>query len=157
MQICFVRHGQADWPEWEGADDERPLTDSGTREMERVASFLRRADLRAEAILASPLPRAAQTAEIVARQLDLRVVTKPAIAHGFDLKRLSRLTSAHEGECLIVVGHEPSFSTIIRELTGGRIKLAKGGVALVKIDRSCTGGELRWLFPPRITRAAPRP
>ena len=52
----------------------------------------------------------------------------------------------------MVVGHEPDFSGTIRELTGGRIKLSKAGVAFVDLDTSTMSGELRWLLPPKIAR-----
>ena len=65
MKLCFLRHGEADWPNWTKPDNERPLTERGRKEMKRVAKFLDRLKLSADAILTSPLPRASQTAEIV--------------------------------------------------------------------------------------------
>ena len=65
MKLCFLRHGEADWPDWNKPDDERPLTERGRKEMKRVARFLERLKLVPDAILTSPLPRASQTAEIV--------------------------------------------------------------------------------------------
>ena len=32
MDLYFLRHGEADWPDWEKSDDERPLTKRGKRE-----------------------------------------------------------------------------------------------------------------------------
>ena len=45
MKLCFLRHGEADWPNWTKPDNERPLTERGRKEMKRVAKFLDRLKL----------------------------------------------------------------------------------------------------------------
>ena len=49
MKLCFLRHGEADWPNWDKPDNERPLTERGRKEMKRVAKFLDRLKLSADA------------------------------------------------------------------------------------------------------------
>jgi len=154
MKLCFLRHGEADWPNWDKPDNERPLTERGRKEMKRVAKFLDRLKFSADAILTSPLPRASQTAEIVAKRLGIELKTEPALAHGFSVERLRRLVAKAEADCVMVVGHEPAFSEVIKELTGGEVKLSKAGVALLEVNRGCTSGNLLWLFPPKIAKAA---
>jgi phosphohistidine phosphatase len=154
MQICFLRHGDADWPDWDKPDDERPLTRRGRKEMKRVAKFLKQLKFRPGAILSSPLPRARQTAEIAAKRLGLQVQIEPGLAHGFDLERLRHMSTNVDAERLIIVGHEPEFSAVIKELSGSRVKLAKAGIALMEADEDCGSGELSWLFPPTIAKAA---
>jgi phosphohistidine phosphatase len=153
MKICFLRHGEADWPDWDKPDDERPLTERGRKEMKRVAKLLDRLKLSADAILTSPLPRASQTAEIVAERLEIELKTDSALVHGFSVARLRRLLGKAEADCVMVVGHEPEFSEVIKELTGGEIKLSKAGVALLEVNRGCTSGKLIWLFPPKFSKA----
>jgi phosphohistidine phosphatase len=154
MKLCFLRHGEADWPNWNKPDDERPLTERGRKEMKRVAKFLQRLKFSADAILTSPLPRASQTAEIAAERLGIELKTEPALAHGFNVERLRRLLAKAGAACIMVVGHEPEFSEVIKELTGGEVKLSKAGVALVEVNRGCTSGKLLWLFPPKFSKAA---
>jgi phosphohistidine phosphatase len=48
---------------------------------------------------------------------------------------------------VLIVGHEPSFSRVVFDLTGGRVDFKKGGVAAVRIERG--GGELLALLRPR--------
>jgi phosphohistidine phosphatase len=153
MKLCFLRHGEADWPNWTKPDNERPLTERGRKEMKRVAKFLERLKFVPDATLTSPLPRASQTAEIVANRLGIELQAEPALAHGFNIERLRRLLAKRDVECVMIVGHEPEFSEVIRELTGGRIKISKAGVALLEINRSCTSGTLLWLFPPKLAKA----
>lgn len=151
-RVYFVRHGEADWPEWDKPDDERPLTKKGKAEVKRVAKFLRR--LRAEPLLifTSPLPRAAQTAKIIAQQLCLELGIEETLGKNFDAKKMQRLVGAHDVDALVLVGHEPDFSEVIRELTGGNVSLAKAGVALVELEASGAKGTLCWLFPPRFAK-----
>jgi phosphohistidine phosphatase len=153
MKLCFLRHGEADWPNWTKPDDERPLTERGRKEMKRVAKFLERLKLIPDSILTSPLPRASQTAEIVGQRLGIELQVEPALAHGFNLERLRRLLATRDAETVMIVGHEPEFSEVIGELTGGKIKISKAGVALLEINRSCISGTLLWLFPPKFTKA----
>jgi phosphohistidine phosphatase len=154
MKLCFLRHGEADWPNWNKPDDERPLTGRGRKEMKRVAKFLQRLKFSADAILTSPLPRASQTAEIVAERLRIELKTETALAHGFNVERLRRLLAKAVADCIMVVGHEPEFSEVIKELTGGEVKLSKAGIALLEVNRGCTSGKLLWLFPPKFSKAA---
>jgi phosphohistidine phosphatase len=154
MQILFLRHGEADWPDWDKPDDERPLTRRGQKEMKRVAEFIERLEFSPDAILSSPLPRARQTAEIVAERMEKEVKIEPKLAHGFNSGRLREMITNADVERLIIVGHEPEFSQVIQTLAGGRVKLSKAGVALLEVDRDGRLGELRWLFPPKIARAA---
>jgi phosphohistidine phosphatase len=154
MKLCFLRHGEADWLNWNKPDDERPLTERGCKEMKRVAKFLECLKFCPDAILTSPLPRASQTAEIVAARLGIKLRTEPGLAHGFNIEHLRRIVTKLECECVMVVGHEPEFSEVIKELTGGAVKLSKAGIALLEINRSCTSGKLLWLFPPKFAKAA---
>ena len=48
---------------------------------------------------------------------------------------------------MLVVGHDPSFSQVVHDLTGARVDFKKGGVAVVRTER--TGGELLALLRPR--------
>ena len=153
MRLCFLRHGEADWPNWTKPDDERPLTERGRKEMKRVAKFLERLKFIPDCILTSPLPRASQTAEIVGQRLGIELQVEPALAHGFNLERLQRLLAKREAESIVIVGHEPEFSEVIGKLTGGKIKISKAGVALLDINRSCSSATLLWLFPPKFTKA----
>ncbi len=148
MRLYFLRHGAADWPDWDKPDDERPLTEEGRRELHQVAEFLARLKTRPDLILTSPLPRAAQTAEIAAEHLGAEVREEKVLAPGFGAEDLKRLRDKYPKQVLMLVGHEPDFSSAIASLTGGTVKLSKAGVAMLELEL----GELRWLFPPKIAK-----
>jgi len=152
MDVYFLRHGEADWPDWEKSDDERPLTKQGKKEMHEVGKFLKRVKAEPDLIVTSPLPRASQTAEIAAEHLKTKSRKDKLLAPGFGRQELERILKKYPAESLMVVGHEPDFSHTIEQLTGGTIKLAKAGVALVELNRSWRSGRLLWLIPPKIAK-----
>src|SRR6476469_1452825 len=106
MLIYFLRHGEADWPDWKKPDDERPLTEKGKKEMHQVGAFLANLSVKADVVLTSPLPRASQTAEIAARYIDAECVEDKLLAPGFGRGELKKLLEEHNGESVMVVGHE---------------------------------------------------
>ena len=152
MLIYFLRHGEADWPDWKKSDDERPLTEKGKAEMHEVGAFLANLSVKPDVVLTSPLPRASQTAEIAARYVDAKCVEDDLLAPGFGRSELKKLFKKHSYESLMVVGHEPDFSTTVGKLTGARVKLSKAGIALVQVDPDLRCGKLLWLFPPKIAK-----
>src|SRR6266542_2178609 len=152
MELYFLRHGEADWPDWKKSDDERPRSKRGKKEMHEVAAFLVRLKVRPDLILTSPLPRAAQTAEIAAEHLDVKCREEKRLAPGFGAAELEQIINKHSVESLLIVGHEPDFARTIAALTGASLKLSKGGVALVDLDLPSRKGRLLWLFPPKIAR-----
>jgi phosphohistidine phosphatase len=154
MQLYFLRHGEADWPGWTKPDDERPLTDFGKKEVRQVAKFLNRLKVKPDVIVSSPLPRALQTAEVAAEQLKTKLRQDEALEPGFGISELSTVLKRHRSKILMLVGHEPDFSSVISALTGGFIKMSKAGVALVDIDPETEKGRLLWLFPPKFARKA---
>lgn len=99
------------------ADDSRRLTPAGIRAVRARARELKRRVPAFDLILTSPLPRAAQTAAIVARAYRRAPVRfaalAPAQAHARLLQRLRRLP----GASILLVGHEPNLSQLAGWLT----------------------------------------
>jgi phosphohistidine phosphatase len=150
MELYFLRHGEADWPNWKKSDDKRPLTKHGKKEMREVAAFLKRVKARPDVIVTSPLPRASQTAEIAAERLKIKCREDKLLAPGFGRAELERLLKKYPAESVMIVGHEPDFTETISGLTGASLKLPKAGIALVELNRSWRNGRLLWLIPPKI-------
>jgi phosphohistidine phosphatase len=151
MRLYFLRHGIADWPDWDPArDHERPLTKDGVKKIKEQARALADLGLKIDAILSSPYARAYQTADIVAGKLGLEVKAEPLLAPGFNADKLAEIVrSFADDQALLLVGHEPNFSMVIAEITGGRVQMKKGTLARVDVNRELQG-ELVWLLPPKI-------
>jgi phosphohistidine phosphatase SixA len=112
MDLYFLRHGEADWPDWEKSDDERPLTKGGKKEMHEVAAFLKRLKARLELIVTSPLPRASQTAEIAAEHLKLKCREDKLLAPGFERQELERLLKKYPAENIKIVCQEQDINHV---------------------------------------------
>ncbi len=155
MELYLVRHGvAANRSEWQGNDADRPLTQEGREEMQRVAAAIAKLGLAFDAILTSPYVRTTETAEIIAKKLGMtdKLATDDRLEYGFGRKKLRKILSDHDSaQALMLVGHEPDFSILIGKLTGGRVVLDKGGLALVTLpDTATLKGELSWLLPPKV-------
>lgn len=154
-RLYFLRHGLADRRAWSGDDFSRPLTTAGKQRMAREAATMAQLDLQVDLILTSPLTRAAQTAAIVAEHLDLAdlVCVDERVAFGLDAGTLARLLADHAvARRVLLVGHEPSFSLTISEITGGSDVICKKG-SLARVDLiqdDPPRGDLVWLLPPKI-------
>ena len=154
MNLYFLRHGLAgERSEWQGDDTKRPLTDEGKEKMKRAAITLAALDLGLDVIITSPLVRAKQTAEIVARKLNCPLVEDKRLEPGFNDEQLEKILLDHpDANAVMFVGHEPDFSETISALIGGgNIVCKKGGLALVELPTAHSKrGELVWLVPPKV-------
>lgn len=160
MKLLIVRHGAAgDRESWqaEGHDDRlRPLTPDGKKEVRRAAAGLASLVPELAALATSPLVRAAQTAEILAKTYRCDIITLEALEPEQDPSRAVEWLRTRQSDSTIgLVGHEPHLSTLVGYLlTENRdsfIDLKKGGACLLKMDPAIRAGsaELKWLLGPR--------
>ncbi len=155
MKLYFLRHGIAvEADEWNASDETRPLTPDGKARMAREAETLARLVGQADVLLTSPLTRAIETADIAADAMGQRDLLEQdtRLSPGFGTKELTKILAEYtEAKTLLLVGHEPDFSsTIETTIGGGRIVLKKGGLALVEVtDVPTMHGVLVWLLPPK--------
>jgi 2,3-bisphosphoglycerate-dependent phosphoglycerate mutase len=116
-RFLLVRHGESEWNalgRWQGLSDP-PLSDLGREEARMAASTLGDFD---GLIFASPLIRARQTAEIIAKQLGERTVLIEPDLREIDVGDFSGLTSDEIQEKM------PEAWTALRE---GRLDTFPGG------------------------------
>ena len=147
QQLWLLRHGEAE-PHDARPDADRRLTDRG-REQSRIAGCALAA-LKVQVHLAftSPKVRARDTAVLACEPLGVEPIDHAALFAGFDISdALELVGAAGPDQRVLVVGHEPDFSQVVHDLTGGRVDLKKGGIAAVRLDG--TRGELIVLLRPR--------
>ncbi|HOL73069.1 MAG TPA: histidine phosphatase family protein [Bryobacteraceae bacterium] len=161
MEVYLLRHGEAE-ESFRIPDEERSLTPAGRRGLGDVLLRARAAGAGASLILASPLRRAVETAELAAEILGThaRILTTDALrpdavpAEVWDAIR----TNSGENQILLA-GHEPLLSQAIAFLLGApaaQIDMRKGSLARVDIDQfgSEPRGVLRWLITPQLAAQA---
>lgn len=155
MKLYLVRHAEAaDAETWSGPDESRPLTKVGRAQAQQVADTLAALKIAPEHILTSPLLRASETADLLAAGLHQKAQTRidARLSPGFDAEHLRAiLAECSEAKSLLLVGHEPDFSGCIAALTGGRVTVKKGALALVELaGQEMLSGVLVWLAPPKL-------
>jgi len=123
--IYLLRHGDAE--DGDGDDAARRLTPKGESQARAAGRALAARGTKIDACLASPRVRAAETARLACEALGIEPETANELSGGrFDALALA----AGRGEVLLV-GHEPDFSAEVARLTGARVKMRKGGIAIV--------------------------
>ena len=160
MELYILRHGEAGKRIPSGSkDSERPLTVAGQEEVAKIAGALAKLNVRIDFIVTSPLKRARQTAEAVAKVLKVKKSSmedwnelKP---EGRRLELYRKLSQFKPDSSILVVGHEPYLSTMVSEIVfdggAGRIVLKKAGLAKIMLAalQPKARGELRWLLTPK--------
>ena len=139
--LWLLRHGDAE-PDAR-TDADRRLTPKGERQARAAGAALAAEGVRFAAVLTSPRVRALDTARLACEALGIEPIVHEPLSGGFDAEQARSLL---QSEPVLLVGHEPDFSQIVADLTGGRIDLKKGGIAVVRVEG--TRGELRVLLRP---------
>lgn len=161
VTIYLVRHAIAEergsaWPD----DTKRPLTHRGMARMREAVSGLDAAGIEIDLVLTSPLVRARQTAEILARGLTSvpTVEVTNALLPGQPPARMVDGLSAHaRSRSIALVGHEPGLGELAAWLIGARepLPFKKGGVCRIDVPSlpPVPPGQLIWFAQPKMLRA----
>jgi phosphohistidine phosphatase len=160
MFIYFLRHASAGEPSSNPLKDEaRALDEDGIAQCKDVGRALAALDSEVDLMISSPLKRAAQTAELVGRELGCQDdlvfedALRPGAAYGAFLSLLAQ-HSSHSS--IFVVGHNPNLSDFLGRLIGdsrtaAAIELKKGAVAKVEMEGG--HGSLHWCITPKVVRS----
>jgi phosphohistidine phosphatase len=146
-QLWLLRHGEA-VPHDSKPDHDRELTARGERQAVAAGEGLARLGVEFAACYTSPKIRARDTAMLACKALNIEPEEVEVLADGFAREDALELLLGHDDDArVLAVGHEPSFSQVVHDLTGGRVDFKKGGIAAMRIERG--SGELLALLRPR--------
>lgn len=154
--IVLLRHGIAEERSAAKPDEERGLTSEGHARMKQIARGLERAFPKAQAIYASPLVRAMQTALWVSKgyRSRVKVQTTEALVPGAGPEALDELIGQIPHRRVILVGHEPNLTSNLMALIKAKaeppFELKKGGCYCVCLRPG--GAVLEWMLSPRLLR-----
>lgn len=119
VQIYLVRHGDAVPEDEAGSDRDRWLSPRGREAARVLGRLLREQAVAIDAIVASPLPRAVQTAELLAASLDyLEPIATRRCLEPSAHPRVAAGELAALGRAILVVSHEPAISSLGAFLLG---------------------------------------
>ncbi|MFT3985993.1 MAG: CHAD domain-containing protein [Lachnospiraceae bacterium] len=130
-KIILIRHGKAEPREEVPDEAKRKLTETGIKEIEKILPTLKShcngLKLR---LVSSALPRAVQTAELIANYMGIEEAERLDWVESGDYEGLRETyQSLDPAYTLAVVGHEPHLSGWSRRLCGSAIPFRKGGAA----------------------------
>jgi phosphohistidine phosphatase len=143
MELYLLRHAEAG----EAArDEDRELTAHGRDQADAAAAGIKWLDLGLTRVISSPLPRATQTAQPAARALGLSLETTEALAPGHGPSDALALLTRHD-DSVLLVGHEPQLSGVVRLVTGGSVHMRKAMLAALELPSAeVPQGALSWLL-----------
>jgi phosphohistidine phosphatase len=164
VKLFLIRHGPAVPAGTKGiADADRTLTPEGRKKTLQAMRGLKRLDPGITSIYSSPLPRAFETAEILARLLEgPKIHATDRLLPGASVDEFLALVRQAKGEGTAFVGHEPNLSSALAVLIGAddtaSYEFKKAGAALVFLTRRSPrpAGTLRLFLPPSVLRAIAR-
>lgn len=167
MDLYIMRHGDAGPNQSSAADDNaRELTQRGRADARQLIEQMKGASLPPPSIiLASPLIRAQQTAEI-AKEVwtgSGDIHTSQALVAGDVPRMMAEITDQYpEHHAVMLAGHEPSLSALASGILAGSersfIELDKGGlihISVYQLDPLRMRGFLRMYLAPHHLGSAP--
>jgi phosphohistidine phosphatase len=163
MDLLIVRHAIAferDPHRWRD-DGARPLTPEGKRRANKAAAGLKRFTKPPDRLLASPLVRARQTAQILTDVAGWpRAEEVAELSPEEPPQALLTLLGKDRSELVAVVGHQPGLGYLLSACLLGEsrnlpVELKKSAVACLSFRGSARAGRatLKWLATPRMLRA----
>jgi len=154
MKLYFVRHGRAS--QIATTDSARPLLPDGETQARNMGKVLKMLDVPAARIFSSPRVRALQTAQIIGQALGKEPIVRDACNFDFNVHQAFQLIHGLDDDAeVLFVGHNPSMSEIVTDLTGANVELSTGAIACVTqiFPPSASGAILKWLITPKLVNA----
>ena len=151
MELYLVQHGEA---KSKAEDPQRPLTERGREEVQRVAAFAAKAGLKVSQVRHSGKRRAKETASILAEHLSPAegVLSISGLAPMDDVRPIAQILQK-ETAPLMLVGHLPFMDRLAGLLITGDpnrsvVRFRMGGIV-------CLEGEgddwaIKWVITPEL-------
>lgn len=166
MDCILIRHGIAVEPEeWEGSEENRPLTEKGKKRVRQAAAGLAMLGCKPTHLLSSSFVRSYDTARLLRTLLcpSLKVETRDELGVGSSPELCLPLFRSLPAESVVIcVGHEPLLGALASILLCGKstsnFPLKKAGAGLIRFEGPLKPGQglLRWWLQPAQLRALGR-
>lgn len=161
-RLLVMRHAKSDWSR-AVSDHERPLNDRGQRHAPMMGAALTRMGSAPDHVLSSTAVRAFTTAQLAAEagRWQAAIEPRPGLYHSSVpgvLEELLDVDDSHES--VMIVGHQPTWGTLVHHLTGARSQIRTATVAGIDLmirswsSASHATGELSFLLQPRMLDGA---
>lgn len=152
MRLYLVQHAQAASKD---VDPTRPLTEQGRRDAEKVAAFIKPLSLIVDHLWHSGKTRAAQTAEILARAVEVAVeiAARDGLAPNDDVAAIQDDIEAAQRD-IMLVGHLPFVDKLASLLLTGdasasTIAFKQGGIVCLEYSDE-NQWQINWMITPQL-------
>lgn len=152
MRLYLVQHGHAHPKE---IDPEQGLTDKGSADVGRVASFMKSLGIRVGVLWESGKTRATQTARIIASHLELDPTVVQCTSGLSPLDPVAPVAREIEslGMDLMIVGHLPFLARlasylVMRKEEPALVKFRYGGVVCLERTGEAEPWMVSWMIVP---------
>jgi phosphohistidine phosphatase len=158
--LLILRHGKSDWNAGQSTDHERPLADRGIAAAKLMGRFLTQRGQEPAKVISSTAVRARDTADLAINAGDWKCDSRLTdTLYGASVATVLDLLAKEDDAVpsLLLVGHQPTWSELIADLTGGTsVRFPTAALARIdfEVDRwdeiqsGC--GTLRWLVTPKL-------
>ena len=152
MRLYLVQHAKA---ESKDVDPERPLTEEGRRDIQKVAEFIKPLVLSVDYLWHSGKTRAAQTAEILSEVIETRkqMAAREGLSPNYDVKAIrDEIASAQQD--IMIVGHLPFVDKLASLLLAGYesvnvVAFKQGGIVCLNYSDE-NKWQINWMITPEL-------
>ncbi len=152
MKLYLVQHAKAASKQM---DPQRPLTEQGRRDIQKVAAFIRPLNLSVNCLWHSGKRRAAQTAEVLAEAIETKEGTTARDGLGpNDNVTALRSELASTEQDIMIVGHLPFLSRLTSLLLTGSesantVAFKNGGIVCLSRSED-NWWQIEWMVIPEL-------
>jgi len=155
--LYLLRHAKSSWDDLELEDFDRPLNDRGKKAAPLMGKVMRERKVEPDLILCSPSKRTKQTVKLVldAAKIKTDVTYVDSIYESSTQNLLKVLGEQSKADSILMIGHNPGMSDLLRSLTGESQHFPTACLANIELDidkwRAIKGGagKLVWILRPR--------
>jgi phosphohistidine phosphatase len=137
--LMIMRHGKSDWDADARSDHARPLANRGILSAERMGEVIRDLGTIPGLVISSTAVRARATAELarITGGWPSRLILEDDL-YGTSPRGALEVVERYAGDCerVMIVGHEPTWSMLIKQLTGSSCAVRTATVADIEIHAS---------------------
>jgi phosphohistidine phosphatase len=133
--LMLMRHAKSDWTADYESDHQRPLNERGVRSARLMGRLLEGLDSIPDLVLTSTATRARDTARLAAEAggWECPILEEPGLYGGSPDSVLEIVSGVAGADRLMLVGHEPVWSSLVREVSGRRVEMKTATVVVVAI------------------------
>ncbi|MEN8239794.1 MAG: histidine phosphatase family protein [Actinomycetota bacterium] len=135
--LMLMRHGKSDWDAGAPDDHSRPLAPRGVMAAERMGEVVRDLHLIPGLVVSSTAKRARATAELarITGGWDSRLVLDDSL-YGASVDDTLEVAAKYADACdrIMLVGHQPTWSMTVQQLTGARVAMRTATIADIELS-----------------------